>query len=198
MSIQTYNHTNTHKTLQFPAHCDDDYLLVYSDTHLDVFDIKSADWIQSIGLKKPRPLSNEGNLSLMMMNESPYVVYMANMRSRELLDTDAVERSMPRRRFSLRESSRIRTAATDRRSKMISAPTNFNHVSRKLNINRHDSTQTSIQLFSQTWAQEYSRNSSIFPRPSKQPTMLSRSVQIFAQRRRGHKLCRRKAAFAKA
>lgn len=117
--------------LSLTAHCDDDYLLVYSDTHLDIFDIKSADWIQSIGLKKPRPLSNEGNLSLMMLNESPFVVYLANMRSKELLDTDAVERSMPRRRFSLRESSRIRTAATDRRSKMISAPTNFNHVSRK-------------------------------------------------------------------
>jgi serine/threonine-protein kinase MRCK len=47
----------------------------------------------------------------------------------EILDTGSVERSIPRRRFSLRESSRIRTAATDRRSKMISAPSNFNHVS---------------------------------------------------------------------
>ena len=107
-------------------------MLVYSDTHLDVFDIKTADWIQSIGLKKSRPLSNDGNLSMMMLNESPYVVYLTNMFSRELLDTESIERSVPRRRFSLRESSRIRTAATDRRSKMISAPTNFNHVSRKL------------------------------------------------------------------
>lgn len=100
-----------------------------------MFDIKSADWIQSIGLKKPRPLSNDGNLSLMMMNESPYVVYLSNMLSRGLLDTESIERSMPRRRFSLRESSRIRTAATDRRSKMISAPTNFNHVSREFHSN---------------------------------------------------------------
>ncbi|CRL04166.1 CLUMA_CG017277, isoform A [Clunio marinus] len=113
----------------FITYCDDNYLLVYSDTHLDVFDIKTADWIQSIGLKKPRPLSNDGNLSLMMMNESPYVVYLSNMNVKGLIDTESIERSMPRRRFSLRESSRIRTAATDRRSKMISAPTNFNHVS---------------------------------------------------------------------
>lgn len=36
----------------------------------------------------------------------------------------------PKRRFSLRESNRSqRAAATDRRSKMISAPTNFNHIS---------------------------------------------------------------------
>lgn len=45
------------------------------------------------------------------------------------MDTGSVERSIPRRRFSLRESSRLRTAATDRRSKMISAPSNFNHIS---------------------------------------------------------------------
>lgn len=119
--------------MHFPvAHCDDDYLLVYSETHLDVFDIKSADWIQSIGLKKARPLSNDGNLSSMMMNEAPYVVHFANMLTRDVLDTESIERSVPRRRFSLRESNRMRTAASDRRSKMISAPTNFNHVSRKL------------------------------------------------------------------
>lgn len=99
-----------------------------------MFDIKTADWIQSIGLKKARPLSNDGNLSLMMMNESPLVVYLTNMFSRELLDTEGIERSVPRRRFSLRESSRLRTAASDRRSKMISAPTNFNHVSRKSSL----------------------------------------------------------------
>jgi serine/threonine-protein kinase MRCK len=96
-----------------------------------VFDIKSAEWVQSIGLKKPKALSNDGNLTLMMMNESPYVVYLNNLNLKEVLDVGDAERTMPRRRFSLRESSRIRTAAADRRSKMISAPTNFNHVSRK-------------------------------------------------------------------
>lgn len=107
--------------------------MVYSETHLDVFDIKSAEWVQSIGLKKPKALSNDGNLTLMMMNESPYVVYLNNMNLKEILDVGDGDRNgtMPRRRFSLRESSRIRTAAADRRSKMISAPTNFNHVSRK-------------------------------------------------------------------
>lgn len=75
----------------------------------------------------------------MMMNESPYVVHLANMMTRTILDTEIIERAVPRRRFSLRESNRMRTAASDRRSKMISAPTNFNHVSRKLanNIKSH-------------------------------------------------------------
>jgi serine/threonine-protein kinase MRCK len=103
---------------------------VFSETHLDVFDIKSAEWVQSIGLKKPKALSNDGNLTLIMMNEAPNIVYLNNLNLKEILNIDG-DRLLPRRRFSLRESSRLRTAATDRRSKMISAPTNFNHVSRE-------------------------------------------------------------------
>lgn len=58
---------------------ENEYLLVYSETHLDVFNIETAEWIQSIGLKKSKALSNDGSLSIMMLNESPYVVYLANM-----------------------------------------------------------------------------------------------------------------------
>jgi serine/threonine-protein kinase MRCK len=64
---------------------ENDFLLVYSETHLDVFSIESGDWVQSISLKKSRPLCNDGSLSLMMMNESPYVVYLANIMTRELV-----------------------------------------------------------------------------------------------------------------
>ncbi|KAG5682947.1 hypothetical protein PVAND_012264 [Polypedilum vanderplanki] len=108
---------------------ENEFLLVYSEMHLDIFNIETTEWVQSIGLKKSKPLCNDGSLTMMMMNDSPYIVYLANMINREILDTGSVERSIPRRRFSLRESSRMRTAATDRRSKMISAPSNFNHVS---------------------------------------------------------------------
>jgi len=52
---------------------------------LDIFNIKTAEWVQSIGLKKSRPLSCDGNVSLMMMNESPYVVYLANMLMSKLM-----------------------------------------------------------------------------------------------------------------
>jgi serine/threonine-protein kinase MRCK len=58
---------------------ENEFLLVYSDTHLDVFNIETSEWVQSIGLKKARPLCNDGSLSLMMMNESPYVVYLSNI-----------------------------------------------------------------------------------------------------------------------
>lgn len=43
------------------------------------------------------------------------------------LDASGMPISRPRRRFSLREGNRA-VRPTDRRSKMISAPTNFNHI----------------------------------------------------------------------
>jgi serine/threonine-protein kinase MRCK len=58
---------------------ENEFLLVFSDTHLDVFNIESGEWVQSIGVKKCKPLSNDGSLSLTMMNESPYVIYFSNM-----------------------------------------------------------------------------------------------------------------------
>ena len=68
--------------VQIVAYCDD-HLLVYSETHLDIFNTQSGDWIQSVGLKKSRPLSNNGDLSLIFMNDSPIVVYLANMQTSE-------------------------------------------------------------------------------------------------------------------
>lgn len=61
----------------------DGHLLVYSETHLDVFNVQTADWVQSIGLKKSRPLSANGDLTMMNMNESPYIVYLANIHTSE-------------------------------------------------------------------------------------------------------------------
>ncbi|XP_037915645.1 serine/threonine-protein kinase Genghis Khan isoform X3 [Hermetia illucens] len=109
----------------------DGHLLVFSETHLDVFNTQTAEWVQSIGLKRSRPLSNQGNLAITFINDLPLVIYLANMHTRELLNTQFSDRDgriKPKRRFSMREGNRtIRT--TDRRSKMISAPTNFNHIS---------------------------------------------------------------------
>lgn len=48
----------------------------------------------------------------------------------------------PRRRFSLREGNRT-VRPTDRRSKMISAPTNFNHIS-------HMGPGNGIQVYTRT------------------------------------------------
>lgn len=62
------------------AYCDG-HLLVFSETHLDVFNTQTADWVQSIGLKRSRPLSQFGNVSTTFINESPIVIYLANMHT---------------------------------------------------------------------------------------------------------------------
>lgn len=77
ISINTY----FIKSHNFKAYCDG-HLLVYSETHLDVFNTQTAEWVQSIGLKRSRPLSFNGNLSLIYLNDSPHVVYLANMHTR--------------------------------------------------------------------------------------------------------------------
>ncbi|XP_043602543.1 serine/threonine-protein kinase Genghis Khan isoform X4 [Bombus pyrosoma] len=109
------------------------YLLVYSETHIDVFDCTTGDWLQTLNVKRARPLNTSGSLTSCVINDMPHVIFLSNLHQRELLNLtplDASGRQMtkPRRRFSLREGNRA-VRPTDRRSKMISAPTNFNHIS---------------------------------------------------------------------
>merc|ERR550532_2209624 len=139
----------------------DGKLLVYSDTHIDVFDTLSGDWVQSINIRKTKPLLKTGQLNLSMLQEMPHVTFLSNINKEDCLnvmkqelmvmgrDGRPVQRA--RRRFSVRESNKqIRsgklkllldspvmgniaglgtmTRNPDRRSKMISAPSNFNHI----------------------------------------------------------------------
>lgn len=57
------------------------HLLVFSETHLDIFNTQTAEWVQSIGLKRSQPLSQQGNVVLTYVNDSPYVVYLANIHT---------------------------------------------------------------------------------------------------------------------
>ncbi|GAB6026046.1 Serine/threonine-protein kinase MRCK gamma [Chamberlinius hualienensis] len=116
------------------------YLLAYSETHVDAFECMTGDWVQTINLKKAKPLSRGGDLNIAHIGELPHVVYLKNIRlDRDLISIPdsygqtgkrgsrpVVTRS--RRRFSIREGDKSSRAA-DRRSKLISAPSNFNHIS---------------------------------------------------------------------
>lgn len=48
-----------------------------------MFNTQTAEWVQSIGLKRSRPLNNQGNISMTFVNESPLVIYLANMHTSE-------------------------------------------------------------------------------------------------------------------
>ena len=57
----------------------DGKLLVYSDTHIDVFDTLSGDWVQSINIRKTKPLLKTGQLNLSMLQEMPHVTFLSNI-----------------------------------------------------------------------------------------------------------------------
>ncbi|XP_065345680.1 serine/threonine-protein kinase Genghis Khan isoform X4 [Cloeon dipterum] len=124
------------KEIMYPAiplavSCQGGHLLVYSETHVDVFNVATGDWIQTLNLKKCFPLDTHGSLDMCTVNDMPHMIYICNIHQPgELVNTsqsDLSGRKMPRpkRRFSLREANK----STRTRSKLISAPTNFNHIS---------------------------------------------------------------------
>ncbi|CAJ1077840.1 serine/threonine-protein kinase MRCK beta isoform X2 [Xyrichtys novacula] len=118
------------------------HLTVYSDYGVDVFDIHTAEWVQTISLRKIRPLNIEGTLNL-LSSEPPRLIYFSNSSSEGVLtipDTsDHSRKLMVRTRskrkflFKVPEEERIQQRREmlrdpELRSKMISNPTNFNHV----------------------------------------------------------------------
>lgn len=115
----------------------DGHLVVYSETHIDIFNCATGEWVQTLNIKKSKPLNDSGSLTLCFLNDLAHLLYLSNIHQRELinidnivtLDRDGRTIHKTRRRFSLREANRTQRMNTDRRSKLISAPTNFNHIS---------------------------------------------------------------------
>lgn len=64
------------------------HLLVYSETHVDVFDVASGDWVQTINIKKARPLNTSGSLSVCVINDLTHIIYLSHVRQRKFLHLD--------------------------------------------------------------------------------------------------------------
>ncbi|KAM9465915.1 serine/threonine-protein kinase MRCK alpha isoform 3-T3 [Clarias gariepinus] len=120
------------------------YLSVYSENAVDVFDVNSMEWIQTIPLKKVHPLNTDGSLNLLGL-ETVRLIYFKNKTAEgdELVVPETSDnsrkqmvRSMTsKRRFSFRvpEEERLQQRREmlrdpEMRNKLISNPTNFNHV----------------------------------------------------------------------
>lgn len=120
------------------------YLSVYSENAVDVFDVNTMEWIQTIPLKKVRPLNMDGSLNLLGL-ETVRLIYFRNKTAEgdELVVPEVCDNSRKqmvrnmsnKRRFSFRipEEERLQQRREmlkdpERRSKLISNPTNFNHV----------------------------------------------------------------------
>ncbi|XP_048840937.1 serine/threonine-protein kinase MRCK alpha-like isoform X4 [Brienomyrus brachyistius] len=120
------------------------YLSVYSENAVDVFDVNTMEWIQTIPLKKVRPLNLDGSLNLLGM-ETVRLIYFKNKMAEgdELVVPETSDNSRKqmvrsnnnKRRFSFRvpEEERMQQRREmlrdpEMRNKLISNPTNFNHV----------------------------------------------------------------------
>lgn len=119
------------------------YLTVYSDYGVDVFDVHTTEWVQTISLRGIRPLNVEGSLNL-FGSEQPRLIYLSN-NSSDGCDlaipetSDNSKKLMVRTRskrkflFKVPEEERLQQRREmlrdpEMRSKLISNPTNFNHV----------------------------------------------------------------------
>ncbi|XP_069811202.1 serine/threonine-protein kinase MRCK alpha isoform X2 [Dendropsophus ebraccatus] len=120
------------------------YLSVYSENAVDVYDINSMEWIQTIPLKKVRPLNTEGSLNLLGL-ETIRLIYFKNKMAEgdELVVPETSDNSRKqmvrninnKRRYSFRvpEEERLQQRREmlrdpEMRNKLISNPTNFNHI----------------------------------------------------------------------
>ncbi|TRY99812.1 hypothetical protein DNTS_014879 [Danionella cerebrum] len=120
------------------------YLSVYSENAVDVFDVNSTEWIQTIPLKKVRPLNADGSLNLLGL-ETVRLIYFRNKTAEgdelvvpEVCDNSKKQmvRSMSNKRlfsFRIPEEERLQQRREflkdpEKRNKFISNPTNFNHV----------------------------------------------------------------------
>ncbi|KAK3093861.1 hypothetical protein FSP39_021152 [Pinctada imbricata] len=114
---------------------DEPYLTCYSDNAVYVFDVRSADWVQTINLKKTKPLCRDGSMNMYNNVDTQHIVYFKDLHSEEdrlaiseIFKGRSVNRSKRRFSFKTREDHEKRTQVPERRSREISAPLTFSHV----------------------------------------------------------------------
>ncbi|PKK24772.1 CDC42 binding protein kinase alpha (DMPK-like) [Columba livia] len=177
------------------------YLSVYSENAIDIFDVNSMEWIQTIPLKKVRPLNTEGSLNLLGL-ETVRLIYFKNKMAEgdELVVPETSDNSRKqmvrninnKRRYSFRvpEEERMQQRREmlrdpEMRNKLISNPTNFNHIA-------HMGPGDGIQILKDLPMQQQGQQARMTPRkegarrtggdnnlrPQESRTMFSGSVSI--------------------
>nr|XP_004653321.2 serine/threonine-protein kinase MRCK alpha isoform X9 [Jaculus jaculus] len=154
------------------------YLSVYSENAVDIFDVNSMEWIQTLPLKKVRPLNTEGSLNLLGL-ETIRLIYFKNKMAEgdELVVPETSDNSRKqmvrninnKRRYSFRvpEEERMQQRREmlrdpEMRNKLISNPTNFNHIA-------HMGPGDGIQIL---------KDLPMNPRPQESRAVFSGSVSI--------------------
>ncbi|XP_026746252.1 serine/threonine-protein kinase Genghis Khan isoform X2 [Trichoplusia ni] len=155
-SLALYVDRNGHRArdteLMYTAHpthhaINDSHLLIFTATHIDVYDIETGDWVQTMNIPNARPLDEtgwiccvgggSGNGFPFTSDAAPFIIYLRPLLTHPRASDPpiAVDTSLwgTKRRFSIREQSHQAIEAhnrlSERRSRLISAPTNFAHLS---------------------------------------------------------------------
>ncbi|XP_053397279.1 serine/threonine-protein kinase MRCK alpha-like isoform X2 [Mercenaria mercenaria] len=110
------------------------YLICYTENSVFVYDVQTAEWVQTLCLKKTKPLNRDGTLNLINNFDALHLIYFKNIQNdedklqiAELFKGRSVNRNKRRFSFKTREDDRS-GKGSDRKSRAISAPINFSHI----------------------------------------------------------------------
>ncbi|KAK7481172.1 hypothetical protein BaRGS_00027605 [Batillaria attramentaria] len=110
------------------------YLICYAENSVFVFNVVTAEWLQTLCLKKTKPLCKDGSLCLLNSFDSQHIVFLKNLSTEEdqLAVTDMFRSRSSRsskRRFSFKSREDDRASkGPERRKGDISGPLTFSHV----------------------------------------------------------------------
>ncbi|XP_013178610.1 PREDICTED: serine/threonine-protein kinase Genghis Khan isoform X2 [Papilio xuthus] len=121
----------------------DTHLMIFTSSHIDIYEIESGEWVQTLNLPNSRPLDECGYIVCVggagsngfpfSSDSAPFIVYLRPLFTEGPLNLETTSWGSNKRRFSVREQSHQAIEAhnrlSERRSRLISAPTNFAHVS---------------------------------------------------------------------
>lgn len=57
--------------------------MVYSETHVDVFNCATGEWVQTINIKRAKPLNDSGSLTMSVFHDTTHLLYLSNIHQRE-------------------------------------------------------------------------------------------------------------------
>ncbi|CAI8013825.1 Serine/threonine-protein kinase MRCK alpha, partial [Geodia barretti] len=105
------------------------YLLVYCESALEIYDVNTAKWIQTIPFRKLHSLSENGCLASSSMSDPPILLYIKKQMDQDAIHIPGLSRkNTDRIRASKRKADpRAQKKALPGKA-AISGPTNFTHV----------------------------------------------------------------------
>ena len=112
------------------------YVTIFSESVAFVYNMESGEWLQTIPVKRLKPLTKDGKLGLSQVSEAHRLVYLRNltMEQEDMLTLPYYLKSRSlthgKRRFSFKNVQEVQASRLSdlRRSKVISNPTNFTHI----------------------------------------------------------------------